>query len=114
MKTNHNNVWITCRHCSNEFDSQLHGTVCPNCGNLKSITKTAGKIITIIVIIALILLAFSSCKTNKYAARQHKNRIAQEELQYTHSLSAHQDWTRSCRNWHNRPKGNWPFNFIKK
>lgn len=66
----------------------------------------------LLIYIALALL-LSSCATTKYKVRKHRNRIAQEELQNTHSLSAHEDWTRAFRNWHNRPKGRWPFNFLQ-
>jgi len=66
----------------------------------------------LIIFIAL-LLVLSSCATTKYKVRNRHNKIAQETIQYQRCLNAHQDWTRAFRNWHNRPKGHWPFNFLQ-
>lgn len=66
----------------------------------------------LLIYIALALL-LSSCATAKYKVRKHRNKIAQETIQYQRSLSAHEDWTRAFRNCHNRPKGRWPFNFLQ-
>lgn len=109
--SNHN-IWVICQHCQHEFDSHLHGTVCPNCGNLKKLKQITGKIITVILIVTLIILAFTSCAANQYATRQRRNKIAQQAIQYEHCISANADWTRAFRNWNKRPQANRPFNFL--
>jgi len=60
-----------------------------------------------------VALLLSSCATAKYKIRNHRNKIAQETIQYQRSLSAHEDWTRAYRNWYNRPRGRWPFNYLQ-
>jgi len=60
-------------------------------------------------ILAIILL--SSCSlTEQYGLRRHRNKVAQEVIQYEHSLNAGRDWTRVWRHWNERPKSHWPFN----
>lgn len=62
-------------------------------------TKTA-------VLAISIALLFTSCGSMKPGSRSlHRAvRNAQEEIQYTHSTSANDDWMRPYRNWWNRPQ----------
>lgn len=68
----------------------------------------------LIAAIALILI-ISGCTTTQmtYKIRHHKNRIAQETIQYQNSISSGKDWSRSYRNWDRRPHGSWPFEFLQ-
>lgn len=55
-------------------------------------------------VVALVL--FTSCVSLRPGSlsQRHRCRVAQDEIQNEHCLSAGKDWTRPYRNWHNRPQ----------
>jgi len=111
-------VMFTCLKCHEEFDGRIHRFTCPYCQteipHANRISKTIDYLILAIAIWAVLSMV-TGCSVSKmqYSVRQHKNRIAQENAQYEHSISAGNDWTRPYRHGWERPKGSWPFQFLQ-
>lgn len=120
--SNHN-AWHTCTNCGEEFDRRIESNSCPKC-QTKVSTRSSD---IMLVIIVLIILIVTGCATPKHhvrsnltvteklqkKVRHHKNRIAQETIQYQSSIPAGKDWTRMYRNRDRRPTGSWPFEFLQ-
>lgn len=109
-------IWHECS-CGATYDLRRYKICCPECGapnpdNQKAFAFSvifSTNAILLLLIIAAVLLSMSSCMTQQYGLRRHRNKVAQEVIQYEHSLSAGRDWTRVWRHWDERPKSRWPF-----
>lgn len=108
-------LWVICPKCYEEFDARFERNKCPKCHYKiphRDLFAFLGKMLTIIIIILIIVWAFSSCQPYRYNIRQRHNRLQQKITQSRHDYPACKDPLKTYNLWAERPQGHWPIQFL--